>query len=488
MVDAFKTPQWVKDAIFYQIFPDRFARGKSSADLPGLEPWGSEPTQAGFKGGDLAGVTERLDYLQDLGVTAIYFNPIFQSAANHRYHTHDYYHVDPLLGGDAAFKKLLKAAHRRGMRIVLDGVFNHASRGFFPFNHVLENGPSSPYLDWFDVRGFPLNAYSGRPNYRAWNDLPALPEFNTDNPRVRQFIFGVARYWVEQGIDGWRLDVPADIDDDSFWREFRQVVKSANPEAYLVGEIVTEAQRWLQGDQFDGVMNYPFTQACLGFFGGKRIDRQVEERMMGLPPAASLDAAAFAGKASRLLKLYPKEVSLAQLNLLDSHDMPRFVSLCGGDKDSLRLAALFQMTYPGAPCIYYGDEIGMSSGSTRKAEAARACFPWQDEAEWDHNLLRYYQDLIAIRKIHPTLRTGEFTILHAKGDVLAYMRSSPDEHFAVVINNGETSYALDIPGEGCFPEGAYLKSQIGCQEAKMVNGRITRLSLEPRAGIILGMG
>ena len=488
MTDHFETPQWVKDAIFYQIFPDRFARSSKAPKLTNLEAWDTPPTMNGFKGGDLVGVRERLDYLQDLGITALYFNPIFQSTANHRYHTYDYFHIDPLLGGDKAFKKLLKEAHRRGLRIVLDGVFNHASRGFFPFNHILENGPSSPYLDWFDVRGFPMNAYGGRPNYRAWNGLSALPEFNTKNPQVREFIFGVARYWIEQGIDGWRLDVPNSIDDDSFWQEFRRVVKSANPQAYLVGEIPTEAQRWLRGDQFDGVMNYQFAQACLGFFGGKRINRKIEERMMGLPPTQVLDAAAFARRAERLLNLYPYEASLAQLNLLDSHDMPRFLSLVGEDKDSLRLAALFQMTYPGAPCIYYGDEIGMSSGTTRKAEAARAGFPWHDQHNWDYELRKYYQDLIVIRKLHPALRSGDFVTLYAEGDVLAYMRRSDEERFAIVINNGDTSYPLDIPADCCFPDGAYLSSQIGCQDAKMVNGRITRLALEPRSGIILGRG
>ena len=223
----------------------------------------------------MRGVLEHLDYLEDLGITAIYFNPIFQSACNHRYHTHDYYRVDPLLGGDEALRQLLDAAHARGIRIVLDGVFNHASRGFFQFNHILEVGAKSPYIDWFDVKGFPLNAYEGIPNYRCWVNLAALPEFNTRNPQVREFIFNVARYWIEQGIDGWRLDVPFCIDDDSFWQEFRQVVKTANPEAYIVGEVPWEAKRWLQGDQFDAVMNYLFTLACVGFFAGEKGDLEL---------------------------------------------------------------------------------------------------------------------------------------------------------------------------------------------------------------------
>jgi len=273
------TPEWVKDAVFYQVFPDRFARSQAVPRPANLQPWGAPPTNHGFQGGDLVGVTEKLDYLTDLGINAVYLNPIFQSASNHRYHTHDYYRVDPLLGGDDALRRLLDAAHARGMRVILDGVFNHASRGFFQFNHVLECGPQSPYVDWFHVKGYPLHAYdtSQQPNYSAWWNLHALPEFNTDNPAVRRFIFDVARHWIEFGADGWRLDVPSDIDDDDFWREFRRVVKAANPEAYLVGEIWVDevdrtGERWLQGDQFDGIMNYGFTAACIGFFVGDWLD------------------------------------------------------------------------------------------------------------------------------------------------------------------------------------------------------------------------
>jgi cyclomaltodextrinase len=230
-MNEFSTPSWVKNALFYQIFPDRFASSSKVIKPGNLEPWEAPPTRQGFKGGDLLGVLEHLDYLEDLGITALYFNPVFQSASNHRYHTHDYYQVDPLLGGNEALRQLLDAAHSHGIRIVLDGVFNHASRGFFQFNHILEVGEKSPYINWFDIKGFPLNAYNGKPNYRCWANLADLPEFNTANPQVREFIFGVARYWLEQGIDGWRLDVPFCIDDDSFWKEFRQVVKSTNPEA-----------------------------------------------------------------------------------------------------------------------------------------------------------------------------------------------------------------------------------------------------------------
>jgi cyclomaltodextrinase / maltogenic alpha-amylase / neopullulanase len=489
MNEGFKTPEWVKDAIFYQIFPDRFAASPRVKKPNNLETWDSPPTIHGFKGGDLLGVMERLDYLQDLGINAIYFNPIFQSASNHRYHTHDYFRIDPILGGEAAFEELLKEAHRRDIRIVLDGVFNHASRGFFQFHHILECGESSPYLDWFDIKGFPLNAYAGegsKPNYGCWVDRPALPQFNTANPQVREFIFDVARYWLDKGIDGWRLDVPFCIDDDSFWQEFRQIVKSANPEAYIVGEIAWDARRWLQGDQFDGVMNYLFTQACLGFFGGEQINRELAEKIMGFQETSMLDAPAFAARVSELLTMYPQEAAQAQLNLLGSHDMPRFISLVGDDSHSLKLATLFQMTYPGAPCVYYGDEIGMRNGPTQQPEDARYSFPW-DQSQWDDDMHAYFQSCIALRKSHPALRRGSFEILHAEDGILAYMRAYQNDSLLVVINNKTTSYRLDIPVSDFLSDGAHLPALFaGSGVARVIDGRLTHLALPPRSGVVFG--
>ncbi|MDD4577410.1 MAG: glycoside hydrolase family 13 protein, partial [Anaerolineaceae bacterium] len=320
-----RTPDWVKNAVFYQIFPDRFAWSNQVVKPGNFEPWDSLPTPEGFKGGDLMGVYEKLDYLEDLGINAIYFNPIFKSASNHRYHTFDYYQVDPLLGRDKAFFTLLEEAHKRNIRIVLDGVFNHASRGFFPFNHVMELGHNSPYYDWFNIHCLPLNAYTSKANYDCWWNLPALPKMNVKNPQVRQYIMGIARYWVEKGIDGWRLDVPFEIDDDDFWEEFRDVVKTANPEAYIVGEIPSEAQRWLNsGKIFDAVMNYQLTHIILAFIGGNMTDHKLAEGMMGLHSPHAVDAAQFADRTTQLLEIYPKEFSYAQTNLLDSHDIPRF--------------------------------------------------------------------------------------------------------------------------------------------------------------------
>ncbi|MDP1715276.1 MAG: glycoside hydrolase family 13 protein [Anaerolineales bacterium] len=486
------TPKWVKDAIFYQIFPDRFAKSSRnpSSSLP-FEPWDSAPTTNGFKGGDLYGVTEKLDYLQDLGINAIYFNPVFASASNHRYHTYDYYNVDPLLGGNEALKKLLKEAHKRDIRIVLDGVFNHASRGFWQFNHVLETGAASPYRDWFHFDGDRLNGkkhWGAYPThheeqvlkhedsltaigYRAWWNLPALPKFNTHTPAVREFIFDVAEYWVKFGIDGWRLDVPAEIDDDEFWREFRRRVRAVNPDAYIVGEIWHEAQRWLQGDQFDAVMNYLFTAASLSFFAGSHLNINVVTAVGGLKDRVRhISAPDFANEVDRILNLYPPDITASQLNLLDSHDMPRFLSCVSGDKDSLKLAWLFMFTISGAPCLFYGDEIGMDGGHDPEC---RKSFPW-DESKWDKDLLEYVKACIALRKEHASLRRGEYKRMHAEGEVMAFMRSYKNENITAAFNvsNEEKTIGLSFEKK---PRVLFGKP--------VVSG--DQITIPPRSGIVL---
>ena len=480
MTEQTYTPDWVKNAIFYQIFPDRFAKSNSLEKPTYIEPWDAPMTRTGFKGGDLLGVYEKLDYLQDLGINAIYFNPIFMSTANHRYHTYDYWHVDPILGENPIFFMLLNEAHRRGMHIILDGVFNHASRGFFQFNHILDNGEKSPYLDWFHVYGFPMNAYQGKPNYSCWWNLPALPQFNTDNPQVRKFLFEVAKHWIEQGADGWRLDVPFEIKDESFWRQFRAATKLANPDAYLVGEIPSEAQDWLQGDMFDGVMNYQFSAALVGFFGTGYRDEAMISGMMGLPEVPVLDAQAFLGRAKELLEIYPRQNVLAQLNLLDSHDMPRFLSMVSENKDIFRLATLFQMTYPGAPCIYYGNEIGMAGG---RDPENRAPFPW-DESRWDHDLRNAVRTYTHLRLEHPVLRTGEFIPVYGEGRNIAYLRHLGRERALVAINAGGTPWEINIPVTPHLAEGMVVRDLLGDGGAVVEEGHLRKATIPPWQGAV----
>ncbi len=475
------TPDWVRDAIFYQIFPDRFAKSERVPKPANLQPWGAAPTGHAYQGGDLLGVAEHLDHLTALGVNAIYFNPIFQSASNHRYHTHDYTQVDPMLGGNAALRELVDAAHARGIRVVLDGVFNHASRGFFQFHDILENGAESAYLDWFHVEEWPLHPYGGgKANYAAWWGNAALPKLNTDTPAVRHFIWDVARYWIEFGIDGWRLDVPQEIDDDAFWREFRRVVKTANPEAYIVGEIWNEAERWLQGDQFDAVMNYGVSRAALGFFAYDTMDRHYRPGGFKLTP---LRGRAFIHQVERLMSLYPEAITQVQMNLLDSHDTARFIHQAGGDASALRLALLFLLTLPGAPCLYYGTEVGMAGGHDPDC---RRAFPW-DEAAWDHDLLDFTRRAISLRKAVPALRRGRYETLYAHEDVVAYARRTADSAAVVVFNAGQVPHDVTLAVDDLLPDGG-LTDRWGGLAARVVHGTLRGLALPPRSAAVFVAG
>ena len=494
------TPDWVQNAIFYQIFPDRFARSNRnpSTTLP-FEAWESAPTFHGFKGGDLYGIIEKLDYLQDLGITALYLNPIFSSASNHRYHAYDYYSVDPLLGGNVAFMELLEKAHQKSIRIILDGVFNHSSRGFWQFHHVLENGNGSPYKEWFFFDPERLSgskhwgAYPGPHEmkslqqhedsltaigYRGWWNLPALPKFNTTTPEVREFLFNIAEHWVRLGIDGWRLDVATEIDDDSFWQEFRRRVRAINPEAYIVAEIWHESHRWLQGDQFDAIMNYDVTRPVIAFTAGKHLDLRVihqQSNYRGIHH--TIDAHNFANQIDHNFGLYRGDITYSQLNLIDSHDTPRFLSCVSGDKDSLKLAWLFMFTYPGAPCIYYGDEIGMDG---EHDPYCRKAFLW-DESTWDTNLRSYAKKLIALRKENLAFRRGDFKRLWSADGVYVFSRSLDGQTFFVAMNVSESPQQAEIPYETGIDPQALFGEPFSLQVRE---GRL-KLSIPARSGIVL---
>lgn len=494
------TPAWVRNAIFYQIFPDRFARsGRVPTDAQ-LEAWDAAPTPYGFKGGDLHGVTEHLSYLSQLGVTAIYFCPIFASAANHRYHTYDYFHVDPLLGGDAALRELLDAAHAQGIRVVLDGVFNHASRGFWQFHHVLENGAASPYRDWFHFHPDCLHgrrAFQPYPSesaaaalvsgqgsweavgYSAWWNLPALPKFNTDCPAVREFLLNVATHWVEFGIDGWRLDVPNEIDDDEFWREFRRRVRAINPEAYIVGEVWGEAERWLQGDMWDAVMNYQITAACLGFFGGDSLDLEETRRPSSFNHVRRLSGQEFAAEILRVTNMYAPEVAASQLNLLDSHDMPRFLTCCNGSREALKMAWLFVCTLPGAPCVYYGDEVGLDG---RHDPDCRKGFPW-DETRWDNDLKNWYIQCIKFRTENEIGQHGVPELLQANQQAVVFTVPGSTGRFLVAYNAGVEPVEFQLPVI-CDSTSKICFSILGSSQLHVTPGQPVQVKLPARSALV----
>jgi cyclomaltodextrinase len=501
-------PAWVADAVFYQIFPDRFATSARVAKPGPLEPWDTPPTNHGFKGGDLLGIVEHLDYLQQLGVNAVYLTPIFASASNHRYHTYDYYSVDPVLGGDAALRELLDRAHDRGMRVVLDGVFNHSGRGFWPFHHILENGVQSPYLDWFHVdedaiRSRGLQAYPNRDfmrrmeqdtvvgvgdrsrrhlGYKAWWDLPALPKLNTDNAHMREHLLGAAEHWLRFGIDGWRLDVAEEI-DAGFWREFRSRVRAVNPDAYIVAEIWREKPEWVTGDTFDALMNYPLVEALLSFVAARHLDMSVvstqHEYSQFVRPIGGVD---FAARLDHLVTMYAPANVAALLNLLGSHDTPRYLTVAGRDIASLKLALLATMTLPGAPCIYYGDEIGMEG---RQDPDCRRAFPW-DESRWNSDLLDFTRATVALRHEHAALRHGQFNIAAATDQAVAYARSDDNETMIVVLNAGDAPSDLTL-GAGLARVTALEPVRLpGSSPASVrVDGSSVAVSLGGRSGAVL---
>ncbi len=444
------TPYWVQDAVFYQIFPDRFANGDPHNDPPNVQPWGSPPTNWGFQGGDLRGIIQHLDYLLSLGINALYLTPIFAATSNHRYNASDYLQVDPKLGTLDDFHGLLDAAHGNGIRVILDGVFNHCGRGFYAFVDVLENGANSPYKDWFHIQRLPLDAYGDGDgaNYLSWWNNRSLPKFNTDNRLVRKYLLNVARYWIEQGADGWRLDVPNEINDDSFWEEFRHVVKAANRDAYLVGEIWDVNPRWANDTHFDGLMNYPIRDALIPLLQGRENLFQFNERV------------------EHLFRAYKRENIYAMYLPLSSHDTERIKTLMGGHAAKLKLAYLFQMAFPGAPAIYYGDEIGLEG--ERDPDCRRA-FPWK-ESTWDRELLQWIRRLVALRKRMPVLRHGEYVRLLAENDLYAYARVLGEEAFVMVMN----------------PTGQDRQVSLPCSRLKWENGRVVQDLLGGRKYTITG--
>jgi len=422
--DSSFVPDWTKDAIFYQIFPDRFANGNPSNDPPGTQPWGGVPTTRNFFGGDLEGIISQLDYVKSLGVNALYLNPIFESTSNHKYHAKDYMKIDPHFGDEKVFKQLVDECHARGIRLVLDGVWNHTGVDFFAFEDIKKNGARSKYLGWFNIYSLPIGP-TNKPNYECWWGYGDLPKLMTHHPAVREHIFQVTRHWMGFGIDGWRLDVPNEI-PHQFWRDWRKLAKSINPGCYIVGEIWDDAIPWLKGDQFDGVMNYRFRKACLEFF----IERTI--------PLSRFDSVLAQHRSK-----YPSEVNYVMQNLLGSHDTERILTMARGNVSSVKLAMLFQMTYVGAPMVYYGDEIGMEGG---KDPGCRGTMIWDEERQ-NHELLEHVRSLNALRNRHVAFRRGSIRTVLADDParVYAFTRSSDAESFLVVLNCGDQKTTARIP-------------------------------------------
>ena len=419
------TPEWAKDAIFYQIFPERFANGDTSNDPPGVEPWGNVPKGNNYFGGDIQGIIDHLDYVRDLGATAIYLNPVFASPSNHKYYTSDYLKIDPAFGSNELFQKLIRDCHSKNIRIVIDGVFNHTGTEHWAFQDIVKHGEKSKYAGWYNIYSFPVSLPPGKPNYECWWNFGRLPKLMVEHPEVKAHLFDVTRYWTAMGIDGWRLDVPNEI-PHSFWIEWRSLVKSINPECYIVGEIWDDASSWLQGDQFDAVMNYQFRNACLDFFC-----------------RGAISPSQFNDRLSHIRSAYPDEVNYVLQNLVGSHDTERYLTLCKSEQWKVKLTALFQMTYIGAPMVYYGDEIGMEGG---KDPDCRRTMIW-DEKKWNSSLRQMYKKLTSARATSAALRRGAYKTLVTDDErgLLIFERRMNSEMMYVAINTSDKSSDVKFP-------------------------------------------
>ncbi len=414
--DTMTVPDWVRTAVCYQIFPERFAMGDTGKDQSYINtPWGQIPTPKSYCGGDLIGIREKLSYLVDLGINVLYMTPVFCSPTNHKYEITDYETVDPAFGGNAALKALIGDAHARGIKVMLDGVFNHCSHLHPFFLDAKEKGRESAYYDWFFWRE------DG--SYLTFGSVKTMPKLNTGNPDVIRYFSRVAVKWMlEYGVDGWRLDVSDEI-SHKFLRAFRDAVLEQNPEAIIIGEDWHRAVRYLNGDEYDGVMNYGLTKALLDLLA-----------------FGTIDTSDFRDRLVRLYHTYSIAACEKMLNLLGSHDTDRFLTRVRGDVQKLRAALAVMFFYPGIPCVYYGDEIGLMGGYDPDC---RRCFDW-DEKHWDASIRNLVKELAKLKQ-QPALSRGSLSITEEKGTVTV-TRTAPTQT-AILRFDKTGSYTIQIKEE-----------------------------------------
>jgi len=460
--DLFNVPEWVKEGIIYQIFPERFANGDKDNDPKHIAKWGDKPKPNNFFGGDIAGIIEKLPYLENLGINVIYLTPIFEAPSNHKYDTTDYYKIDPHFGDLLTLKKLVAESHKRGIKIILDAVFNHCGYNFFAFQDVLKNGENSRYKDWFYIESFPVIT-KPKPNYETFaNDIATMPKLRTSNKEVRKYLLDIARYWIKEAdIDGWRLDVSNEI-DHSFWREFRQAVKKEKEDVLIIGEIWHDSAPWLEGDQYDSVMNYLFRDAVYDFVAKK-----------------SIGVASFDARLTKARMKYKDQANYAMFNLIDSHDTERFINSVDFNESRLKLAAFIQMTYLGMPMVYYGTEVGMTGYNDPDC---RKTMVWDKDKQND-DLLAYYQRLIAIRKANPALAKGDFNsfIVDELRQIYGFIRRYGEDIAVVIINSLPVEQHIEIE----LPFKAKEVQELVNNKQYPVTDRKVKLVIGGEAGIIL---
>lgn len=404
--DLMITPEWVKHTIWYQIFPDRFCNGDSKLNKEGVLPWAESNQKVNNEqryGGDLPGIISKLDYLSELGINGIYLTPINLANSTHRYDTVDYRQIDTDLGDKSTMKTLVSEAHNRGIRIMVDGVFNHTSCFCPMWLDVVEKGKDSVYFDWFFVNNWPLEPLGSnakKKNYYAFAFIDNMPKLNTNNPEVIQFVLDICEEWIrEYDIDGIRLDVANEI-SHVLCKAMRTRLKAIKEDFYIMGEIWHDSTPWLRGDEFDAVMNYPFTGAISNFWTDKR-----------------LTAKDFAYNIQRCYCMYMEQVNQVAFNLLDSHDTIRAVTKIGSqDKIFQQLVLLFSME--GSPCIYYGTEVLLEGGADPDC---RRCMPWQEIEEGKYQkTMDIVKKILALRKEIPAFSSGKFYFVEEEQERLIH--------------------------------------------------------------------
>ena len=517
---AFSAPGWAKDAMIYQIFPDRFRNGNRPNDPKTGDPRYDEPVVKkswsalpegycrsyttgcaegprgrDYFGGDLQGIVERLDYLQSLGVTALYLNPIFASRSNHGYDTADYRSINPYFGDLQDFRRLVNAARDHGIRLILDGVFNHMSSDSPFFDRYHHYGPvgaceslSSQWREWFVFRS--SNIPCGAADYEGWFGFDSIPVLKKSNPEVlRYFVTGddsISRLWLDRGAAGWRLDVMGDPSfPGGYWNDFRRVVKSAKPDALIVGELWqkdTTLLRFLRGDRADSTMNYRLRDAVLGFLAPQGFDSK------GFADSGhSISASQFAARLASMREDYPDAAYYSLMNLLDSHDTARLkwqltpgaenradreqnAANVAAGTERLKLASLIQFALPGAPTVYYGDEVGMTGADDPDD---RRTYPWPDTGgSPDATLLAHYKALAAMRKAVPALVSGDFRVLLADdaANTVVFGRKTGTDAAVVAVNRGGFAQTVHVPVAHYLPDGTALHAVYGSGGATVSGG------------------
>lgn len=454
-VRILSVPKWSQGAVVYEIFPERFWDGNPSNNPPGTLPWGGTPTNTDFFGGDLRGIIDHLDYLKSLDINELYTTPIFEAPSNHKYDTQNYMEIDPHFGTLKTFEELSGDLSKDDIHWILDGVFNHTGTQFFAFQNLLKYQQNSPYKDWYFVLKYPVIEMPGY--YRTFQDYASLPKLNVMNPDVQKYLKGVIDYWTSKGISGWRID-SANVIANQFLVDLYGWIHEVKPDSLDVAEIWTNTSQWFDEGAFNSVMNYLFQSAAYNFI------------------IYGSGAKAFVNNTNSYLNTYPPQLWNSLWNLIDSQDTPRALTVANGDLNKMMALVGLQMTFPGAPMIYYGDEIGMTGGND---PLNRSCMIW-DKSKWNMKLFDWYKLLINIHETNPALRYGNYLPIVMDKDILGFERTYEGQTLYVFINGGSTVQKVSTPLYGKFEN---------LVDEKMIDGSESALNLtmQPYQVMILEM-